>query len=183
MRTYPKRMRWDECLERLPPGGVMAEIGVWRGGTCSRILATRPDAFMHLVDAWEAPLPGSSFALSGAEQAALPQRAYDEVFARCMRRLEPFRPRFKVHAMQSSDAALAIGSGTLDLVFIDADHSYLGVFSDIESWLPKVKPGGWIGGHDYQHPRYPGVACAVEEHFGTDVTSGGDRTWWHRCPG
>jgi hypothetical protein len=36
-----------------------------------------------------------------------------------------------------------------DLVYIDGDHSYSGVMKDILYWLPKVKQGGYIGGHDY----------------------------------
>ena len=54
---------------------------------------------------------------------------------------------------------------TFDLVFIDADHSYETTKRDIELWAPKVKPGGILGGHDYNNPDYPqwGVARAVTE--------------------
>lgn len=33
-------------------------------------------------------------------------------------------------------------------VFVDADHSYVGVKEDIESWTPLVHVGGWICLHD-----------------------------------
>ena len=32
----------------------------------------------------------------------------------------------------------------IDLVFIDGDHSLLGVVSDFEKWAPKVRPGGFV---------------------------------------
>jgi predicted O-methyltransferase YrrM len=54
--------------------------------------------------------------------------------------------------------------GSLDFVFIDADHTYEGASQDIRLWRPKVRPGGWCGGHDYCQ-RFPGVIQAVKEAF------------------
>lgn len=51
-----------------------------------------------------------------------------------------------------------------DFVYIDADHEYSSVKQDIIHWLPKVKHGGYIGGHDFSID-YPGVVIAVQEHF------------------
>ena len=45
-------------------------------------------------------------------------------------------------------------------MFIDADHSYTGMIQDIQSWLPKIKSGGYLAGHDYD---WPGVLQAVTE--------------------
>lgn len=38
---------------------------------------------------------------------------------------------------------------SLDLVFIDGDHSYNQVTTDLNAWLPKVKPGGILAGDDF----------------------------------
>jgi hypothetical protein len=38
---------------------------------------------------------------------------------------------------------------SLDFIYIDANHSYDFVKEDLELWYPKVKPGGWVMGHDY----------------------------------
>lgn len=51
---------------------------------------------------------------------------------------------------------------SLDFVFIDAAHDYHSVKKDIENWLPKVKSGGIIAGHDYTS-KWPGVNKAVDE--------------------
>ena len=47
-------------------------------------------------------------------------------------------------------------------VFLDADHSYNGVCSDIDSWWPKIPIGGFIGGHDWP---FNTVQRAVKEKF------------------
>jgi len=59
----------------------------------------------------------------------------------------------------------AVEDHSLDLVFIDADHHYEAVKADIEAWEPKIKPKGWIGGHDYSE-NDPGVIAAVDERYG-----------------
>lgn len=65
---------------------------------------------------------------------------------------------------ESTDAANLVADGWADFVFIDAGHSYAAVKADIAAWLPKVRSGGWFGGHDY-HPKFPGVIRAVGEAF------------------
>lgn len=42
--------------------------------------------------------------------------------------------------------------GCVDYLFIDGDHSYLGLFDDLNAWLPKTKVGSVVGFHDYGHP-------------------------------
>ena len=49
-------------------------------------------------------------------------------------------------------------------MFIDAAHDYENVKLDIQHWLPKVRVGGIIAGHDYD-PRWEGVIKAVDESF------------------
>jgi hypothetical protein len=181
MRLGPKIVRWEECLRRLPPGPcTMAEVGVWQGGTCSRLLASHPELYMHLVDPWQQAEPGSSYANSGSINANKP---HELARMKCLKRIASFAGRFTVHRMESTEAAPLVADASLDLVFIDADHSYDGVSTDIDAWLAKVKPSGWIGGHDYgakpNGREFPGVQRAVDERFDI-IEPGGDSTWWHR---
>jgi DNA-binding transcriptional LysR family regulator len=71
----------------------------------------------------------------------------------------------------TTDAAAGdVFNGSLDFVFIDADHSYTAVKRDIAEWAPKVRDGGWLGGHDYHPRKFPGVVKAVEStSFGRPV--------------
>jgi predicted O-methyltransferase YrrM len=51
-----------------------------------------------------------------------------------------------------------------DLIFIDGDHSYETVKSDIANFWPKLKNNGVMCGHDYNSV-WPGVMRAVDEAF------------------
>ena len=67
--------------------------------------------------------------------------------------------------------------GTFNFVYIDGDHSYDGVKRDIELYLPKIKEGGIIGGHDYNKKEWEGVVKAVNEYFTEPDFVFRDLTW------
>ena len=63
---------------------------------------------------------------------------------------------------KSEDVAKTFENKSLDLVFVDGDHSYEAVKRDIEMWLPKIRKGGLLIGHDYCD-KWLGVRKAVDE--------------------
>lgn len=71
--------------------------------------------------------------------------------------------------MKSEDAIQLFRDNSIDVVYIDALHTYLGVKKDIATWESKIKPGGFLCGHDYQ-PRFSGVIEAVNERKKPDAT-------------
>lgn len=64
--------------------------------------------------------------------------------------------------VDSLEAARLFDDESLDLVFMDSDHTYEHVIKEIRLWLPKVKLGGILCGHDYDETQ-PGVVKAVDE--------------------
>lgn len=52
----------------------------------------------------------------------------------------------------------------LDLVFIDGNHEFGWVMQDLESWVPKVRPGGLILLHDADTGSFPGVRAAIDAY-------------------
>jgi len=74
----------------------------------------------------------------------------------------------------SEEAAATFKNGSLDFVYIDAAHDYENVKKDILCWLPKVKAGGHIAGHDIV---IPGVSQAVNEIFGNRYKQYEDTSW------
>jgi predicted O-methyltransferase YrrM len=53
---------------------------------------------------------------------------------------------------------------SVDVVYIDGNHGYDDVTNDLKLYLPKIKPGGIICGHDYSDP-HPEVIQAVNDFF------------------
>ena len=86
------------------------------------------------------------------------------------------KEKVEFYFKSSKEASKEIEDNSLDMVYIDADHTYEGVKTDIESWYPKIRDGGMICGHDYSILCF-GVVRAVYEsfkHFHTDS----DDVWW-----
>lgn len=55
---------------------------------------------------------------------------------------------------------------SIKFCFIDGSHDYKDVKADLIAWLPKVKKGGVLAGHDYTNGNHPDVKKAVDEILG-----------------
>ena len=182
-----KRQRWDALLDHIPTDRPIrgAEVGVWEGRLSQQLLAARPLLTMHLIDRWRHPEPGDSYASSGAITATLPQSRYDEAYQATQDRMLAYviTGRVSIRKGDSVMAGESYGEGFFDFVFLDADHSYDGVYDDIEAWYPTVKPYGWICGHDYGRPDQGDVKSAVDETFAErNIETGDAWTWFVRVP-
>lgn len=176
------KKRWDAVLDRLPSQPVtLVEVGVWRGALAARLLAARPHLHMVLVDPWLAGSQHPDWAASGAQLAQdHTQAELDAIYRDVLDLVRPYRDRVRILRMTSIAAAARLADESFQAVFLDADHSREAVATDICVWTPTIAAGGWIGGHDYDHPRFPGVKTAVDA-FCCDVTCGPDRTWFAPC--
>ena len=63
----------------------------------------------------------------------------------------------------SIDIAKRYVNNSVNIVYIDGLHTYEGVKSDTDAWLPKLKKNGWLCGHDYRPTKFPGVVQAIDE--------------------
>jgi len=129
--------------------GAGAEIGVLYGDTSFHLLNELPNLNLYSVDPY---LPYDE-----------PDRTTEHMAryeAQAREKLAPFGARSIMMRCTSVDAAPVITDGSLDFVFIDAQHTYEACREDIETLFPKVRPGGLITGHDY---RWDGVNRAVTE--------------------
>lgn len=52
---------------------------------------------------------------------------------------------------------------SLAWVHLDARHDREGLTADIHAWLPKVQPGGWLSGDDYDEVKWPEVVQTVHD--------------------
>ena len=97
--------------------------------------------------------------------APTPRWVFDHFLA-AFHACQDLRPdcEFRYLRSDTREAASQFEDDSLDALFVDADHRYEFVRADIVAWLPKVKPGGLIVGHDYWN-KDPGVVRAVDELF------------------
>jgi predicted O-methyltransferase YrrM len=81
--------------------------------------------------------------------------------------------------ISSVDGANQFTNESIDLVYIDAAHDYENVKKDITAWLPKVKVGGVLAGHDYHYNPYIQVYEVVNEFFANEFKISGypDSSW------
>lgn len=78
---------------------------------------------------------------------------------------------------KSDEYAPMIKNESIDIVYIDGLHTYEGCKKDIIDYLPKVKIGGFISGHDFDIVKFPGVVKAVNEKLGTPNETFSDTSW------
>jgi hypothetical protein len=130
-----------------------AELGLWEGRTIGYLLAAKDDLHMIGVDLW-APQPGNP----GPE--GYEGWDHGEHERRARKRCAMFPGRAEIIKASTSDAAHSVPDASLDFVFIDADHSEAGCREDIKNWTPKLKPTGWLTGHDIN---WPGVRAACDD--------------------
>jgi predicted O-methyltransferase YrrM len=126
---------------------TMAEVGVRDGRTTFYLLDNCPNLSIYGID--------------------LSNVGYynNEVKAKYGNRLIP---------IQGNSHLVADQVPLVDLVFIDADHSYNGCRGDILAYRSKVKTGGILAGHDID---YPGVNRAVNELVG-NYEVGPNNVWF-----
>lgn len=105
---------------------------------------------------------------------AITKKLFQEILVRTknFKNINIIRKTFKKAVNEFTDQSL-------DIVFIDARHDYEYVSEDIRIWLPKIKIGGVLCGHDYSL-RYFGVVEAVNKIIGYDnVDIKIDATWFY----
>jgi hypothetical protein len=150
-----------ELAKLLPANCVAAEVGSYAGESADIFIGTGKFKLLTCVDPW----------LNSAPNIAEGEKAFDEVQKR--------HPEIVKLKEKSIPGAGRFADQSLDFVYIDANHNYEFIKSDIAAWRPKVKPGGIIAGHDYSE-RFKGVIRAINEIFGQPDKVFIDASWMVR---
>ena len=173
-----KNRRWTAILKRLPKDKKIevAEIGIWIGLLSKHLLKYRPLMRLYMVDRWSVYSDKERAGDEAGKMTRYDQKVFDNAEKLAMAETEKYKKRRVVIKSDSAEAAKKIKDKSLFLAFLDGDHSEEGLTRDIEAWLPKIKKGGWISGHDYTRK---GVYRAVQKFFSVDeIELDADRTWF-----
>jgi hypothetical protein len=143
---------YRRLVEDLPNGSTMGELGCYKGRSLCSVadIIKRKKLKVMVVDIF-----------TGTENE-IKETNYRHEFEENIKRFGIY-DQVMIHEGTTNDVVKKIGPQTFDLLFIDADHSYDAVVTDIVNWVQRMKPGGTISGHDYGN--HPGVSKAVNEFF------------------
>lgn len=119
-----------------------AEIGVWEGLFSEVLCRANPGVQLTCVDPW---LQYKTYNERKNNQDRL-----DWAYGEAVKRLAPHG--CTLLRMSSAKAAKSIPDGSLDFVYIDGNHQRPFVDEDLALWVPKVRSGGIVAGHDFELP-------------------------------
>lgn len=156
-----ERIEWlvkDTC--HLP--GVMAELGVYRGGSARVIMKACPFKTLHLFDTFEG-LPEDDESVTGVHKKG----EFCSTFQEVIENLREFR-LFEMH--------IGVFPSSTDLIHPDTQFSFVHVDADIyqstkaaiEYFLPRMVKGGIMVFDDYDWTNCPGVTELVHQYFPAD---------------
>jgi predicted O-methyltransferase YrrM len=156
--------RWDVLESFMIQQGykTFVEVGCKEGRTTGHILKSVPDARVIAIDPW----------ITQEKSADPTKETYEDwdfqkIEKEFWSNVGENKALLEMWRETSEQAASHFLERTLwpaDLVFIDALHDYEHVKQDIGLWWPKVRIGGILAGHDFNH-RWPGCERAVAESF------------------
>jgi cephalosporin hydroxylase len=150
---------YGNLYEQLPAGSRVAELGVWQGRSLCSVadVIVRKNLQVHAVDTFRGT-PGELDIVHDCDGKL--RQTFESNLVRF-----GISNHVIIHAGSTELIAKEMDAGSLQLVFIDADHSYERMIADIKAWLPKVRAGGVLCGHDYSHSGHAhvGVKQAVDE--------------------
>lgn len=123
---------------------TVLEVGSWMGNGSTRAIVNyirNKGGILYCVDTWK----GNPNVLKHINIS----KNYD-VYNSFLYNVRKYggEELVKPMVMSSEDASKIIKDKSIDLIFIDADHSYEQVKKDISMWKSKVASGGILCGHD-----------------------------------
>ena len=155
--------------------GIFVEIGVWKGQSIAymakRIKETGKNIQLFGVDTF-AGTPEDTMLINDEDCIN------GKLFNVYLETISPYAEIVNTVKGDSKEVFDRFMNNSIDFLFIDGDHRYEGIKTDIYNWFPKVKLGGIISGHDYETSATCGVKKAVDEYFGKVATMG--RCWYYK---
>ena len=144
--SFPDLKALYKLSSSLPENSIIVEIGSLHGKSSVQLARSSPTSTVYCFDFW-----------NGHHIKLTP----DGPFKR-QNTIKNFKfftqnyPNIKPKQITVSPHGAEWGDQLVDMVFIDAEHINPSDWDIIEYWLPKIKKGGILSGHDY-HVEFPDV--------------------------
>lgn len=130
---------------------VGVEVGVETGVYAEILCKANPEMQLYGVDAWQV-YRGYRDHTDAVELAGCYEQAVQRL------------GKYKVTLIQkySVEAAGNFPDNYIDFVYIDANHEYPYITADLCAWVPKVRSGGIVAGHDFYRSGVRDSKCHVK---------------------
>ena len=152
---------------------TFVEVGTWQGITHRRVLERCPNIEESFcVDPYNA-----EYYEDKSDIYKNNQRFFDRTMEKAILHIGDERCAFI--RLSSVEAAKTFKDKSIDIIYIDAGHDYKNVKADIKAWLPKIRKGGILSGHDFSHRYSEDVVKAVIEELGI-IHFSPDKVWWRK---
>lgn len=147
-----------EVKKHLPETPSAIEIGCYRGDLSETIFQTLSPRLLFLVDPFKSGGEKYGKELNHIQSAYSDFRDFEFISTR-------FKSNKKIFVQKafSFEAIRDYNNNIFDFIYHDASHLYEDIKLDLKLWLPKLKAGGLICGHDYINFDNFGVIKAVDE--------------------
>jgi methyltransferase family protein len=133
---------WTKVIEERRVKTV-AEVGVSRGVFAEALLSRCSGVTTYyLIDPWR-------HLENWNKPANKDDGAFDEYFDEALNRTAPWKDKRVVLRGCTTEVIDSIPDGSLDLAYVDGDHTLHGISIDLIRAWPKVRPGGLLGGDDF----------------------------------
>ena len=136
------------------------EIGVDKAGFSSHILEKSKIEKYYCVDTWQDNF-GSDYKPDYFDKDG--SKRYNDAQATLLKYIQ--EERAVMLKMTGMEASTQFSANSLDFCYIDGDHSLEGIYSDLKAWVPIVRIGGIIAGHDYKD----GPKSGINDYFGNQL--------------
>jgi hypothetical protein len=166
--TFPHL--YSYIVNNAPQNSHFVEVGVWKGTSAAfmgvEIINSGKNIKFDCID---------PFIAVGDE---IPEHkiTHEDLKNEFINNMKSLEGHYTLYTLPSPEVTNLYEDKSLDFVFIDGSHKYEDVVRDIKAWLPKIKPGGILSGHDYHHT-WPDVVKAVGDVLGEG--NWGDP--WNNC--
>jgi len=168
---------YRELVEKIPNSGVLVEMGVWKGKSLCSVsdILIRKNIQVIAIDTFQGSVNEPEH-IKEAQEINI-QETFEENISNY-----GLRYNTKIIAGDCNSIATVkevdtflkvLNKSKIDLLFVDAEHTYEAVISTIDTWY---KTTNVISGHDYLE--WPEVKRAVDERLKEATTSLNNSDVW-----
>jgi len=160
--SQPEQVLLYDLARAVPTGGVIVELGSWMGRSTIMLAAgslAGPRAKVFAVDLF------ANIGVTSAEYAPHLGDDDPDYFAQFQTNIRKAGVDSIVSPIRGTtvDGSKEWARSSIDLLFIDADHSFEGIKADFLAWAPHCSCGSRIAFHDYFNINADGVRRFVNQ--------------------